>query len=131
MGEEGPSLHFDKLSTSDKLRTAQGFHFDKAQYKRQAQPKSTYQLKTSRLGVIGGRTLRDDVNRLWARLRGQPDPTLKIGQSSQSPVANDSLWTLRDVSFEVQRGEVVGDVIPVQAWYNGSRAKLATRCLSF
>ena len=52
--------------------------------------------KHYRLGVISSNTLRDDVNRWWAKLRGQPDPTLKIGQASavrspQSPVA-DSLW---------------------------------------
>ena len=38
------------------------------------------------LGVIGSHTLRDDAARWWAKLRGQPDPTLKIGQSPQSPV---------------------------------------------
>ena len=42
--------------------------------------------KHYRLGVIGSNTLRDDVNRLVARLRGRPDPTLKIGQAS--PVAS-------------------------------------------
>ena len=41
--------------------------------------------KQYRLGVIGSRTLCDDVARLPARLRCQPDPTRKIGQS---PVAD-------------------------------------------
>ena len=36
--------------------------------------------KRYRLGLIGGTTLREDASRWWAKLRGQPDPTLKIGQ---------------------------------------------------
>jgi lipopolysaccharide transport system ATP-binding protein len=31
--------------------------------------------KACRLGQIGGGTLKEDVSRWWARLRGQPDPT--------------------------------------------------------
>ena len=35
--------------------------------------------KSYRLGQIGGGTLKEDVSRWWAKLRGQPDPTLIIG----------------------------------------------------
>ena len=35
--------------------------------------------KEYRLGAIGGTTLRDDLQRLGAKLRGKADPTLKIG----------------------------------------------------
>jgi len=30
--------------------------------------------KHYRLGLIGATTFRDDLNRRWARVRGQPDP---------------------------------------------------------
>jgi lipopolysaccharide transport system ATP-binding protein len=64
--------------------------------------------KQYRLGTIGGRTLRDDLARAWARLRGQPDPLLKIGQENHGNHNGETIWALRDVSFEVKQGEVVG-----------------------
>ena len=62
--------------------------------------------KHYRLGTIGGRTLRDDLARAWARLRGQPDPLLKIGQEHQGNHNGETMWALRDVSFEVKQGEI-------------------------
>jgi len=35
--------------------------------------------KVYRLGSIGSTTLREDLSRGWARLRGKSDPTLKVG----------------------------------------------------
>jgi lipopolysaccharide transport system ATP-binding protein len=60
--------------------------------------------KHYRLGTIGGGTLREDLNRAWAKLRGRADPNA-IGGGGTSP--ND-LWALRGVSFEVRQGEVLG-----------------------
>ena len=53
--------------------------------------------KQYRLGEIGGRSLREDVNRWLARARGRAPP---------APRAR--LWALRDVEFSVDAGERVG-----------------------
>jgi len=72
--------------------------------------------KYYRLGLIGGGTLRADLERWWARRRGKPDPLLKacperkrrIGQEDQGNRQGEHIWALRDVSFQVQQGEVLG-----------------------
>ena len=72
--------------------------------------------KQYRLGQIGTGTIREDLNRFWARLRGKEDPTLKIGQSnvlnskSRGSEKGDTeyVWALNDVNFDVQKGEVLG-----------------------
>jgi lipopolysaccharide transport system ATP-binding protein len=72
--------------------------------------------KRYRLGSIGARTLRSDVSRRWAKLRGKPDPLAKIGQQAigksvnHNGNASDELWALKDVSFEVKQGDVLGIV---------------------
>jgi len=64
--------------------------------------------KRYRLGLIGGRTLHDDFERWWAKVRGKPDPLLKIGQEDYANRQGEYIWALRDVSFQVQQGEVLG-----------------------
>ncbi len=64
--------------------------------------------KYYRLGLIGGKTLHDDLNRWWARVRKQPDPLLKIGQEDRRNGNGEYIWALQDVSFEVKQGEIVG-----------------------
>ena len=70
--------------------------------------------KQYRLGNIGTGTLRSDVQRFWANLRGKEDPTLKIGQENslastiKSSQNDDYVWALQDINFEVKQGEVLG-----------------------
>jgi lipopolysaccharide transport system ATP-binding protein len=66
--------------------------------------------KLYRLGEIGTGTLSNDLNRAWARLRGKEDPFAKIGETNDRTTkgTSDYVWSLKDVSFEVKQGEVLG-----------------------
>lgn len=62
--------------------------------------------KMYRLGQIGRTTLRDELQRWHARLRGHEDPTKKIGARSYS--RDETFMALDGVSFAVKKGERVG-----------------------
>ena len=64
--------------------------------------------KQYRLGQISSGRLVDDVNRWWARMRGGEDPRSKIYPSRKARPQSGEMWALRDVSFEVKQGEVLG-----------------------
>ena len=83
--------------------------------------------KEYRLGQIGGKRLADDVNRWWARFRGKEDPLSKVDVTSVEsngnghkrtktpsvevnslPESEDHIWALKEVSFDVKEGEVLG-----------------------
>lgn len=68
--------------------------------------------KQYRLGIIGTGTLKHDVNRWWHTVRGKEDPYLKIGEvndrSKKGTGPDEYVWALKDISFDVKQGDVVG-----------------------
>jgi lipopolysaccharide transport system ATP-binding protein len=66
--------------------------------------------KQYRLGEIGTGTISHDLNRWWHKVRGKEDPFLKIGETndrSQKSVS-DYVWSLKDINFEINKGDTVG-----------------------
>ena len=64
--------------------------------------------KAYRLGQIGTGTLSRDINVWWAKVRGKPNPMLKIGEAGFDNRDGDTIWALKDVNFTVEQGEVLG-----------------------
>ncbi len=68
--------------------------------------------KTYRLGIIGRKTLQEELHYLWIRARGR-DPHLHMGQVGRSHPGATSTGMFRaldNVSFDIERGDVVGIV---------------------
>lgn len=67
--------------------------------------------KQYRLGLVGTGSLQHDLNRWWqtAVLRKE-DPYLKIGEVNDRSKkgTSDYVWALKDISFKVEQGDVVG-----------------------
>src|SRR5438552_17020789 len=64
--------------------------------------------KAYRLGIIGSAALHEDHARWWARMRGKPDPLLRVGEEHHARRIGEQFWALDDVSFDVEDGEVLG-----------------------
>ena len=63
--------------------------------------------KMYRLGMIGGTTLRDELQRKRAKRRGLEDPTATIGSKSVGNMGEEFL-ALDDITFTVYQGERIG-----------------------
>jgi len=62
--------------------------------------------KRYKLGAIGGTTLKEEIQSRMAKIRGKEDPNLKIDQIQMKK--NEKFWALKDINFQVRKGEVVG-----------------------
>lgn len=67
--------------------------------------------KQYRLGQVGRGTLSADLSRWWATtVLRKEDPYLKIGEANDRSIrgGSDYVWALKDISCNVQQGDVVG-----------------------
>src|SRR5512138_3313837 len=64
--------------------------------------------KAYRLGQIGTGTFTYDLAVWWAKLRSKPNPLLRIGETDHGNREGETIWALKDVSFQVEQGEVLG-----------------------
>ena len=66
--------------------------------------------KQYRLGQVGTGTIAQDLNRWWHMLRGKEDPYLKVGDINDKSArgGSDFVWSLKDICFDVKKGEVLG-----------------------
>lgn len=67
--------------------------------------------KLYRLGSVGTGSLKHDLKRWWTtQVLKKEDPFLKIGSANFRDQKADSeyVWSLKDINFEVKRGEALG-----------------------
>ena len=66
--------------------------------------------KLFHLGSIGATSLRDSMERVLGKKKAKPkEDDARVSETRRGPVPN-SFWGLKDVSFSVQPGEIVGIV---------------------
>jgi len=64
--------------------------------------------KVYHLGQIGTGTFANDLKVWWARKQGKPNPLLRVGQPDYGNRMGEEIWALRDVTFTVEQGAVLG-----------------------
>lgn len=66
--------------------------------------------KFYRLGYVSASTISDDLRRFWTvNVLRRPDPFLLAAESNnREKGGSDFVWALRDVSFDIKKGEVLG-----------------------
>lgn len=67
--------------------------------------------KMYRLGEVGTGTLSHDLNRWWHKVKGKEDPYLLLGEENKrdsKDTNSNYVWALKDISFDVEDGQVLG-----------------------
>jgi lipopolysaccharide transport system ATP-binding protein len=66
--------------------------------------------KQYRLGQVGTKTISSDLKRFWYSVRGKDDPSLMLGEANDRSRKGESdlVWALRNITFELQQGDVLG-----------------------
>jgi len=68
--------------------------------------------KQHRLGTINHRKMVQDLQSWWAQIRGKEDPnalvTVDGAKAASELTRHERFWALKDVSFDVREGELVG-----------------------
>lgn len=67
--------------------------------------------KLYKLGLVGTGSMVHDLNRWWqTSILRREDPYLKIGETNDRSKkgSSDYVWALKDISFDVKQGDVVG-----------------------
>lgn len=68
--------------------------------------------KQYRLGDVGSGSMRDDFKRFRFKLMGKDDPFARIGEENirNKQSNSDYVWALKDINFELGKGEILGIV---------------------
>jgi lipopolysaccharide transport system ATP-binding protein len=66
--------------------------------------------KQYRLGLVGRKTFIEDIHRFWSNITGKQDPFLNRGDLNERDKigGDDYVWSLKDISFDVEEGDVLG-----------------------
>lgn len=66
--------------------------------------------KAYQIGTFNTGSFSTDLARWWALKRGREDPYLKIGEENDrsSKGSSNIIWSLKDVSFQIEQGDSVG-----------------------
>jgi lipopolysaccharide transport system ATP-binding protein len=66
--------------------------------------------KQYRLGLVGTGTFKEDSKKWWAKMTGKENPYAHEGEENDriTKGKSDFVWSLRDINFEVQQGDVLG-----------------------
>lgn len=68
--------------------------------------------KQYKLGVLGVKSIKDELGLLLKKLSGRGDEVLKLGEENDRSTIGSSnyVWSVKDLSFNVKEGEVLGIV---------------------